>query len=188
MNERLKQHGFTPAKGALVAVLAIGLGVVWGPQLAGPFDGNKKPVARASQPIQSAPTPDTKTQRPRRTRGVPPRPSTPVVRDRPTPTIGLAEAVSYDPFAAPRWSPVARRADRRSSGLSADAAELAERFETIRESGVAMILVSGEGRAAQVGDQTLRVGDRVDGFEVVEINDSGVIFRPSVATEDDRGA
>lgn len=187
MNERLRQLGVTPAKGALVLVLAIGLGVVWGPQLAGLLGGGKpRSPASASRPKRPAEVAASPARRAVAST-LTPAPA-PTVRDRPLPNIGLAEAISYDPFAPPAWSPLAQRAPQSRGGVSADVTDVQERFEAIRESGVAMILVSGEGHAAQVGGQTLRVGDRVEGFEVIEIRDSEVVFRPVSDPGDDRGA
>ena len=182
MIEQLKQYGLTPGKAALMAVLTVGLGVVWGPQFAGMLGGKSKPVAaRAPAPTRSV---DREAVAPAAPRSQTVDAATPAPqRERPATDIGIDEAVAYDPFAPPGWSPAARRLAQIDGNQDDDPTELEERFESLRQSGVAMILVSGEGRAAQVGSRTLHVGDELDGFEVVEINDTGVVFRPLTSQE-----
>lgn len=190
----LRQLGLTPAKGALLAFLAIGLGVVWGPQLAGMLPGDEAPatVARGSgaSPARGRPTPSRR----RAARAPAPRPAAKPRDTTPQPelaTITLAEAVAYDPFAPPAWSPASGRKIAAPGGRMDEAAvaELEERFGVLRESGIAMILITEKGRAVQIGDQTLKVGDKLEGFEIVEISAGGVVFQPATTAEgDDRGA
>lgn len=188
----LRQLGLTPAKGALVAVLAISLAVVWGPQLATLIGGSEQPPGRRPATAIATSRLDSTSNRPSRQGNEPGQAAKEAAPgpERPKSLVGLAEAVSHDPFAAPAWSPEARRVAAASSGrVDAPApSELEERFEVLRSSGVAMILTSEKGQAVQIGEEMLRVGDRFEGFEVVEITPTGVVFRPAAEGEDDRGA
>lgn len=188
-----RKLGLTPAKGALMALLAIGLCVVWGPQLASLGSEEAPPTTRRRPPgvaAASKRTPRRGVAKPATT-PTKPRLQSESKPKKPTAEIGLADAVSYDPFAPPAWSPDARRSAA-ASGVSAGVAtqtELEERFETVRSSGVAMILVSDTGQAVQIGGKTLRVGDQLEGFEIVKISPAGVVFQPATADKgDDRGA
>lgn len=189
MTARLSQLGLTPKKAALMAVLLAGLVAVWGPQLSGLF-GESRPAQTATANV-AAPTARPTAAVARNTTTVAPQPARPnrvPSKGPPRSAIGLADALAYDPFAPPAWSTSNRRVAGRPDARSPDVEELEARFDTLRESGVAMILVSGEGKAVQIGTHTLQVGDRHEGFEVVEITARGVVFRPALEAEDDRGA
>jgi len=171
MKQWLKKYGMTPGRAAIMAVLALALGVVWGPQLLP--SKPELPVVKAA-----APRPAESTARPVQT----PLALPAIAGEKDSlrqglPQISAEEAGAYDPFAPPSWSPAA------VSLFAGDAAgptdNAAERFQAIRSRGVAMILVSPDGAAAQLGDQTLRVGDSIDGFEVVDITAEGVVFKPA---------
>ncbi|MEN0109446.1 MAG: hypothetical protein AAF805_01870 [Planctomycetota bacterium] len=178
MIQRLQQFGLTPAKGAIMAALAIGLSVVWGPQLAAflPRGGNAPPIAdhapaRVATPVASS------ANKPARKAGP--------TEDRPLPQISLAEATRHDPFSALAWAPARDRERIASSVASPD--EVAQRFEALKQTGVAMLLVSDGGRAARIGDRTLRPGDEIEGFRVVEIDAGGVVFEPAPPSANDGG-
>lgn len=175
-----------------MALLVIGLCVVWGPQLASLGGEEAPPTAKRLPGVAAAGrrTPRRRGAKPAMASAKSPQ-QTDSKPKKATVSIGLADAASYDPFAPPAWSPDARRvvAATAESAQVANNTELEERFETLRSSGVAMILVSDAGQAVQIGGKTLRVGDRLEGFEIVKISPAGVVFQPASADKgDDRGA
>jgi hypothetical protein len=153
---------------------------VWGPQLFSSDDSvpaiavvtppKPTPAKAVARPAVSLPTakpltPSTAT--PRKSQ-----------KKRALPKFTASEAGAYDPFAAPAWSPAAVSLVA-SSGVGGSNADAEDRFKAIRSRGVAMILVSPEGKAAQLGDRTVRIGDQIDGFEVIDITPTGVVFMPA---------
>ncbi len=174
MTQWLKKYGMTPGRAAIMAVLALALGVIWGPQLLS--SGVDRPAVSAAPPRTAEPT-ASPVQAPL---ALPAIAGEKEAKRQSLPQISAEEAGAYDPFAPPSWSPAA------VSLLAGDAAgaidNTAERFQAIRSRGVAMILVSPDGNAAQLGDRTLRVGDSIDGFEVVDITAEGVVFKPATAS------
>lgn len=175
-----------------MAALAIGLVVVWGPALKQIF-GGASGSASPAKPVTAAKP--AKAQRAKvaelasNSSNASARVEQPSRRPRERPTITIAEAAAYDPFAPPAWVPKSGRMVQ-SDRSTIEPGELELRFRSLRQAGVAMILVTSSGQAAQVGDRTLYVGDTIDGFEVVEINAQGVTFKPAPSDPegDARGA
>jgi hypothetical protein len=180
MTKWLRQYGMTPGRAAIMAVLALALVAVWGPQLFSSDDSvpaiavvtppKPTPAKAVARPAVSLPTAKPLT------------PSTATApksqKKRALPKFTASEAGAYDPFAAPAWSPAAVSLVA-SSGVGGSNADAEDRFKAIRSRGVAMILVSPDGKAAQLGDRTVRIGDQIDGFEVIDITPSGVVFMPA---------
>ncbi|QDT69039.1 hypothetical protein MalM25_19650 [Planctomycetes bacterium MalM25] len=179
MNQAMQRIGLTPSKGALIVLLAVGMGWVWAPLIFGePKPQRRETIARTTD---SSPTPTKRDRRGKTTPEVTPTP--PVAR---TPvTMSLSEATRHDPFALPKWAPKLERGA--VAGEPASPNQLRQRFESLASTGVAMLLVSEEGQAAQIGDRTVQVGDVLDGFRVVEISAAGVKFVPDEG-EGDHGA
>lgn len=179
MNESLKKLGLTPVKGLVAAALAVVLVVVWAPMLSWPtserdvaLTGNSPPRP-ALAPIREQP------KRPVSSPTV--RPST---KSRATAgsdeqdhlaRFSVERAVTHDPFARPSWAVEADIARTPTGQTQQDSA----RFDALRNTEVTMILHGREGKAAQLGDRVVRVGDRVDGFVVTAIGPAGVYFLPA---------
>lgn len=180
MTKWLRQYGMTPGRAAIMAVLALALVAVWGPQLFS--SGNSEPVIAVATPPK--PKPATAVARPAvslptakpLTASTATAPKPP--KERALPKFTASEAGAYDPFAAPAWSPAAVSLAA-GSGVGVSTADAEDRFKAIRSRGVAMILVSPDGKAAQLGDRTVRIGDQIDGFEVIDITPTGVVFMPA---------
>lgn len=182
MNAQLKALGLTPAKAALIGVLVVAFAAVWGPQLIG---GSSKKAARATATASPSPASRPQPAAPAAARADAQSAAlTPNENDDDAFHRSLTEVADYDPFAAPDWSPAARRVSREIAAVD-DTEAVADRFAAIRKSGVAMILVSGQNRAAQVGETTLQVGDVYDGFRVIRIDAAGVAFEPILDTAED---
>ncbi len=168
MTTPLQKLGLTPVKGALVGLLAIGMGWVWSPLIL----GEARPPRRESVARAPKKSPSPKPARLEKAQDPNPSPAHAVAAVKMT----LAEATRHDPFATPAWAP--QPGSPAASGLPASPGLTRERFKTLASTGVAMLLVSEEGQAAQIGDRTVQVGDVIDGFRVVEISPSGVRFVP----------
>lgn len=180
MTKWLQQYGMTPGRAAIMAVLTLVLVAVWRPQL---FSSSDSPPAIAVV-TPAKPTPAKPVARPAvsvsttkpltASTSTAPKP----LKKRALPKFTASKAGAYDPFAAPAWSPAAVSLVA-GSGVGGSNADAEARFEAIRSRGVAMILVSPDGKAAQLGDRTVRVGDQLDGFEVIDITPTGVVFMPA---------
>lgn len=187
MKSKLQEIGLTPAKAALLGLLAVVFAAIWIPQLLGLTGSETPTVASASTPPRRPPVRAASTRQaaPVVARGpaeasfdtVTPTPKIEPGSVAPPPTTALEAALRHDPLARPDWAPGGRRSG--DGAAPGDPDLLAERFDALRRRGVAMVLTSHGGHAAQIGESTLRVGDAVDGFEVVSISDDGVVLRPA---------
>ncbi len=178
-----KKLGVTPAKAVLIAVLGIALVAVWGPQLIG---GSDAPSEREVAATPEAPRRAPQRRSPRRQRATTAsRPTDqPTAPERTIPTLTLSEATAHDPFAVPAWALAPEQIATSNGGQPAPTGdELQQRFDSLRATGVGMVLVSGDGQAVQIGKRTVRVGDEIDGFRVVEITRNNVVFKPALAGE-----
>lgn len=169
MTTTLKQLGLTPAKGALIVVLAVGMCWVWSPMLFSQSQPSRR-QAIASKQHDAKPTaqPDSSQT----VSG----PEGEATVAKPHVKLTLSEATRHDPFATPDWAPRTQVAGRTGAPSSPNA--LRARFDSLASVGVAMLLISEQGQAAQIGDRTVHVGDVIEGFRVVEINVEGVKFVP----------
>ncbi|MEQ8847531.1 hypothetical protein [Botrimarina sp.] len=175
----LQKIRLTPAKAALMGLLLVVLGVIWAPQLGGQKGPKRSAVAaveRAAKPRATAGSQATRTRE-----AVYKNP----LADPPAPPAERASVAAgrHDPLSRPAWAPAPPRGAGESPAEWPD--PLAERVDTLRRRGVAMVLTSSEGHAAQIGGATLRVGDSVDGFQIVAIDDTGVVVRPAPASSGD---
>lgn len=180
MIQAMQKLGLTPAKGALIALLAGGMGWVWSPLIFGESKPQRHNGVAKNQPAPTAASESFINV------------SDPVadVSEKVEPLqasfkMTLSEATRHDPFAPPSWAPKTDHAGLVSGAASPD--QLQQRFEALAATGVAMVIVSDEGRAAQIGDRTVQVGDVIDGFRVIAITATGVKFEPE-AQGGDHGA
>ncbi len=109
-----------------------------------------------------------------------------MVSRRPWPEISLAEARKYDPFFMPAVDATANQKSRESQLTDAmkqkamqEQAELRRQaLDTLQEKGVGVVLQSGDELVAIIGSDTVRIGDVIDGFKVVDIGPDGVKLEP----------
>ncbi len=169
--------GATPGKLALIAVLAVVLVIVLAVQFGGDLG--------AGQPREDAPDGKSGGPEPPVPRAGPaPSPSGRGGERhdarQPWPKLELAEVSAYDPFAAA--TPVAGPMETPSE-TAANETERVQReqiLEQLRENGVrAVIGSSRHGNAAVIGAETVRVGDVLAGFRVVDVEADGVVLEPS---------
>ena len=176
MNATLKKLGLTPAKAILIGVLLLVFIAIWAPQL---------------MPSGKTPSPSVKRRPPRVSPFQEPSPQQdkkPLVNKVPKEKIEftLVEATEHDPFAIPSWSPQAAVKEHETvANQETEEDDLADRVESLQSGGADMLLVSERGRAATLNGEVVYVGDIVDGFRVIDINDQGVFLTPIQGGEDD---
>jgi hypothetical protein len=111
------------------------------------------------------------------------------LRKKPWPAYSLAQVVAYDPFALPAAFPqppapaeIDSRGIRSPADDKANAAALraqaeqarADAIAAIRAKGVQVVLKQANEYVAMIDGHEIRVGDEVEGLEVVQIDASGV--------------
>ena len=161
--------GATPGKLALVGVLVVILLIVLYLQFGGASESTSRSKRRAKQTSSNASVAVQPS-------GSTPAPSAPVIL-RPWPEISLVEATEHDPFALP--VKIAARMQQREQEeqqqvVQETANVHAQTLAEFRQNGVSLVY-RGKGQyLAQIGQATIRVGDVLDGFRVVEIGPKGV--------------
>jgi hypothetical protein len=123
--------------------------------------------------------------------GPPEGPARPVTAARPPaepaarpawPKVAAAEASRYDPFALPQAMiqqsrlppPKAQAEEQQQADRLRQQREQA--LAALRRRGASTVFRSASGAAAIVGPRVVRVGDELDGFRVVSIDDGGVLL------------
>lgn len=163
---RKKRRPYAKPKIALVSVLAMVLAGVWGRVLigGGKHSGRSSIETRRKTGPVAAPVAETAREQPNR------RPAAEWAE------VPLAEAVLNDPFAKPAWAAPPKPAPGRATPEASPPSGRAAAKENLRARGASMILVGAGGKIAVVGDREVRVGDTIDGFEVLDITTTGVIL------------
>jgi hypothetical protein len=189
--------GLTPAKGAIIAVLAVVLVGVLYMQFSGGA-GTEVSESSAYKPPKTTPRPprpgaanSAKQQAEtvaKDTTGVKPE----LVAFDPTrwETPELSRVTAFDPFARPTTFPQPKivaegEADAAANAANAEdrARQLAEavekaqtQLEQLQQRGVQVIVGGGDqgGYVAVIGDRTVHVGDTINGFVVTAIEPDGV--------------
>lgn len=158
---------FLRLKIGAVGALALTLIGVWAPVLMGSGAGGAAPEQAASSPSGDS--------RPRITDAEPASDS--AVKVEPWPDMTLEQATAFDPLAEPQWVARLRVALQKSQSKTGSNSQLPDPDQTLRslrEEGASMVMIAGSQKSAIVGKKTLRIGDLVNGFPVVDIDSSGV--------------
>jgi hypothetical protein len=156
----LARSGATPRKLATVGVLTLVLiAVVWhnAPESAEPVAEQAPQAPPLEAKIEAAPAPKP----------------TLTILARKWPEISLDKAVRNDPFAMPSWYLMAQ-AEEGTAGASL--ARSAQVLEELKKQQTKIIVISNEDRIATIGDQSFRVGDMIEGFQVTEITTDGIVL------------
>lgn len=182
------KRGVTPGKLILIGVLAVILVAVLYIQ----FGGSSSAAPRKSRPSTASRT--TGARRALSARAVKPEQGD-EVKEEEAPALvdaaawkepNLATVIAYDPFALPTRFPqpqvVAKGAAKSGpeggkptiDPTARALEESRQRLEEMRQLGVKVILKEDSQYVALVGDQTIRVGDEINGFTVTAITPSGV--------------
>jgi hypothetical protein len=98
------------------------------------------------------------------------------------PKLSLDKILAHDPLAAPDWL-LAAKSDAptvddegRLLAQSKSRARNAEVLEQLREEGTKVVVISGGEKRAIIGDQTVRIGDLIEGFQITDITRQGVVL------------
>ena len=175
------QLGLTPRKIALVVVLALVLATVLFVQFRSPqpatdtANSDNNAAGRALKPHRLRPS------RPQATV-----PSKTVARvTRAWPEMTREEAQQHNPFRIPdRLAPTPQPAvDQQATAADEEdphpvdmQRQRQEFLDSLRESGVTLVVESGGEKVAYIGSLSVRVGQEVNGLRVTDIGRDGVIF------------
>ena len=156
----LARSGATPRKLAMVGLLTLALiAVIWHNA-----SGFARPVAKKAR---QAPIPQAKVEA-----ASTPKPIV-TIPVRKWPKISLDKAVKNDPFAMPSWYLMAQAEE---GTVGASLARSAQVLEELKKQQTKIIVISNEDRIATIGEQSFRVGDMIEGFQVTEITTDGIVL------------
>ncbi len=156
----LARSGATPRKLAIVGVLTLALiAVIWHNAV-----GSAKPVAKK---VIQTPASQAKVEK-----AALPNPIVNIAA-RKWPKISLGKAVRNDPFGMPVWYLMAQ-AEEGTAGASL--ARSAQVLEELKKQQTKIIVISNGDRIATIGEQSFRVGDMIEGFQISEITKSGIVL------------
>ena len=96
------------------------------------------------------------------------------------PQVSLREIAGFDPLAEPGWylDAVTKRNQQPGGGAVQEVSRPLV-LEELQREGATIVLIDGQKRIATVGEQRIRVGDKIDGYQVSEITEKGVILTKS---------
>ena len=163
---RLKQWGLTPAKMALIAILAVVLVVVVAVQL---------PGAAGPEPVVATPPRPVRKAVPVRTE--PATTTSPTIANAgvaatPLPQIPIADIVRHNPFRLPAHL---RPSLPDNSTKPTDPQNQHILQELISSQSGIVLMVGGE-HVARIGATTIRVGDKFGQYRVSKIDAAGVVL------------
>ncbi|QDU54769.1 hypothetical protein [Aeoliella mucimassa] len=169
----MEQVGATPGKLALIGVLALVLVFV----LVRNFRGTSAPKVELATPAEVAAStrPNARERTPKLRVAI-----TPAIEAWPQPV--LEEVLSHDPLALPTWartSPEVNSGPRSLTGggpIAPTASPQQQALAQLKEQGATAIVEIDGTLVALVGDKTIRVGDRLEGYYVKRISQAGVVL------------
>ena len=176
MRERI---GATRGKLALVGVLAVVLVVIIVVQLPGPTDYDKAATASVSSirerstdnnDITMLEEPISSTEK-----------TLIDMSPREWPELSIDAITAFDPLEAPSWYVAAAQIEKTNEAgeqtlASADDDASAAGLAALQEAGATIVLIANGERIATIGDQRIRIGDNIEGYQVSDITDQGVIL------------
>lgn len=180
----LTAHGLTPAKGGIVAVLALILVVVLFMQFGGPSASTSRPARRAG-PGRAAATSAPQHAGPQSSSAADLLAASTAT---PWPTLDITKIVEFDPLQLPRRVAAKIRAEKEkqereaqktrvlTSQKAKEQAERAAALATLRQSGVELIVESNGQVVAFVGTRSVRIGDTISGLKVTAIRPDGIVL------------
>jgi len=185
----MQRMGATPGKLALVGVLAVILVAVVVRQLpdktAAPEIANRRPTSNHKQ-VAHKPTPTQPKNIPAKSKFEKTKSSTNSKEQplqKPTwPELSLDTIVAFDPFAPPEWLTAARAAEQSGDpdGLHLSEASRKKRknevLAELRKQGTTIVVISKEEKRASIGEQSVRIGDHIEGFLISDITKQGVVL------------
>ena len=166
--------GATRGKLALVGVLAVVLVVVIVVQLRGSGGIQSSPAATSvstheEQTVVAAlsATKSSSKQNPARE----------------WPELTMDAIARFDPLMAPAWYVAATRPVQPDEQDDSVAEETAENqgLKNLLQTGASIVLISDEQRVATIGEQQVRIGDQIEGYEVSDITEQGIVLTKSAS-------
>lgn len=170
MTERnwLERNGATPAKLATVGVLVAVLGFVIWNQVSG---GAKPAIAKTTrQPI--SPTQKVTEAAPKSAAVATSEQAAAEIRE--WPKLKLENVVKNDPFATPMWYLMAQAEE--TGGQAGSLVRSAQVLEELKKQQNKIVVITTADRIATIGEQSFRVGDTIEGFQISEITRSGIVL------------
>ncbi len=100
--------------------------------------------------------------------------------EREWPQFSTEQIVRLDPLSTPDWykNILEVEVQRENSNIVAET-EHDLQLDEMQDEGTGIVLITGSERIAKVGDTHVRVGDKIDGYEVSNITSQGVILTKS---------
>ncbi len=95
------------------------------------------------------------------------------------PDLSLETIVAFDPFATPPWLSSATTAGPTDDSQLSEAsrqAQKAEALKQLQEQGTTIVVIASDGKRATIGEQTVRIGDHIEGFVITDITKQGVVL------------
>jgi len=197
----MEKIGATPAKLALIGLLSAVLLAVVVPQLRGKSSsgqsadsvpagqsasqlrrkrptrsagGKPSAIKKAPSASEAVPSADASAPSPRNTA-----PSAgnadPARSSQGWTQLPLEELVKHDPMAAPAWYVAAATKPAEEDAL-VDTAGQALALAELEKQGANIVMIAGGERVATIGAEQLRIGDRIEGFRVIDITTQGVVL------------
>ena len=183
----MQRTGATPGKLALVAVLAVVLvGVIvmqlpdrTAPALAGrstQTPSRSDPTSRRPAQVKatdsaSSSQSDPNTDRLKTTEQTVPRN---------WPDFPMATIVAHDPLAAPEWVIAAQQHGVSARDMEPNAIAKSKRnadaLSMLRKQGAKVVVISGSEKRASIGEQSVRIGETIEGFRIIDITKQGVVL------------
>ena len=98
------------------------------------------------------------------------------------PEFSVDAVAQFDPLANPAWYQQAFAVEKRPAEQQVQQAETEPlQLEDMQATGAQIVLISGGQRIAKVGDQRVEIGDRIDGYQVSDIDNRGITLIKSRA-------
>lgn len=176
MRERI---GATPGKLALVGVLAVVLVMVIVVQLRSSSSTSKMKTA----PVSELPGRKTTTDEAAVATSAPQSQEKNSEEKPPRnwPELTMNAITAFDPLDAPTWYLTAANFEETSDQTgptltSAEDQAHAVALEALKQAGTAIVLIANGERIAMIGERQVRIGDSIEGYEVSDITDQGVVL------------
>jgi len=98
------------------------------------------------------------------------------------PDLPIEEIVAFDPFATPPWlssATAAAQAGPADGSLLTEAARRAQKanaLKKLQDQGTTIVVITSDDKRATIGNQTVRVGDHIEGFVITDITREGIVL------------
>ena len=154
--------GATPGKLALIAILAVVLGIVMVNNFRGGSATASAPRDKTENDVADVDKNSTPTKEMSDTEE----------SARPWPQVSVEIAKANDPFRKPAWM-----AKPSIEDVAVDQRADPEALTQLQEQGASIVVISGGTKTATIGERQVRVGDVIDGYRITDITTRGVVLQ-----------